>query len=118
MPGRGARGGAREANPQLTLTLTRTLTLTSSTYSYTSNTNPRPIPTPTPNPSPTPTPKYTPNPNQAAPEKLQQRVAELDAEHLPSGMHEVLQHALQSPNLAPHALERYSRTASEPSPYP
>ena len=39
-------------------------------------------------------------------------MAELDAEHLPPGMHATLQLALQSPNLAPHALERYSRAAS------
>ena len=68
------------------------------------------MPSPTPGLSSRATP--SPTPCQAAPEKLQQRVAELDAEHLPAGMHEVLQLALQSPNLAPHALERYSRAAA------
>ena len=44
---------------------------------------------PRPHPSLSATPSPSPIPSQAAPEKLQQRVAELDAEHLPAGMHEV-----------------------------
>ena len=38
--------------------------------------------------------------------------AELDAEHLPRRVHLALQLALRSPNLVPHALERYSFAAA------